>query len=115
VGLPGRNKMIFNIASAEKVTNKLQEWNKWFAWYPIQFTKDKLIWLKYIERRLWISKYGALHFGGGYEKWYYRKRGSNKEIGTEGQEYSDTMLFIVIGVPLVTGLLIFIGILEMFK
>jgi hypothetical protein len=45
------------------------EWNRWFAWYPVQITidgKPRHAWLQTIERRWGISTYG------GTIKWCYR-------------------------------------------
>lgn len=42
------------------------DWNKWFAWYPVICKKEGCrVWLEYVERREWVSFV--------WTSWEYRK------------------------------------------
>lgn len=31
---------------------RLREWHRWFAWYPVKIAPDRRAWLIWVERRL---------------------------------------------------------------
>jgi hypothetical protein len=75
----------------EKI-KKLQEWHKWFAWYPVKIgtTIDKKgrerhikYWLCYVERRLWI------YYNSCYERFYIQCR-YYRTIGSTDEQELDT-------------------------
>ena len=46
-------------------------WHKWFAWYPVSFDENTLVWLEYLER---TKCKDFLPFSNKIiVRWYYRE------------------------------------------
>lgn len=50
----------------EEDTQYYENWHLWYAWYPIRMSSNKIIWLRYVERR-------NIFKGGFVDTWWERE------------------------------------------
>ena len=52
---------------------KLQQWNRWFAWYPVRMNDRQCAWLEYIERRMIGGRVSENFYNIWPGTWVYRE------------------------------------------
>lgn len=68
--------MKINWESKQTYVRRMQEWHRFFAWYPVR-TDDKLIWMEYVERM--ASSWPEIWIFFGWA-WTYREYPKKKEL-----------------------------------
>jgi len=71
--------MIYKSETQEAYENRLKEWHKWFAWYPVRISDTTKVWFEVIDRRLvdirLITGYDSCAISYDFE---YRRREKEK-------------------------------------
>jgi len=74
--------MKINWESKSTYVHRMQEWHRFFAWYPVK-GEEKLMWLEYVERS--ASSWPEIWILFGWD-WQYRPYPKKKELEEPQQE-----------------------------
>ena len=53
--------------TAQEEINRLGEWHRWFAWYPIKISEHDCRWLEFVERKIKIK---SIYMEDFYDTFY---------------------------------------------